>query len=400
MNPLLLQLRSAARRAVGSAPASLGRPHTGICNAGGPARRVAPLAPRTLQRRWCTAGTGEAGVEPEAGVPNAADDYDEEDWVVLGHLDRPIPFTPTDPEDEDLLRGETEMYHLYRGIEAGEVDWMEFVDLFTVCDQELVATAFMWSMYLKILPTLFGVKREFSRLLDFSHDYDTQTLNIVVQQLYRHGSNSEALRMWEMNIIQSNKRISNPNVMSLKIACEQVVPIDTSDDEWWLDRGILFAQSQRFKATRYRHFVDHLTPIRITPSMQVHVVDMCFAAMARHEIQPDLTLLYLMARACPVDIDYGRLLATRLAMMMETVDDSVVPLEARLLVTDFLHYKLESIEINPELSVMQGRQISTGDKIIVFIDDLKQAMLSPFRPDTHRPPSAHATGPNTIRIDV
>ena len=75
-----------------------------------------------------------------------------------------------------------------------------------------------------------------------------------------------------------------------------------------------------------------------------------------------------------------------------------VPMEARMLVTDFLHFKLESIPVNHDFSLLQGRRIGMKDRVAVFIDDAWQVASSPFRPDSWQPPTAHVTGKSTVQI--
>ena len=269
----------------------------------------------SLEEEWAEKGEDAKGPGHE---------YTEDDWVCLGHLDRPLPFTPTDEQDLDVLRAETELYRLYRQIEDGELHWTEIVPLFTTIDQELCATAFMWTMYLKVIPTMFGVKREIARLLHYAHDFDVNTLNVFVQKLSTLGSNEDVYFFWEKCIIRSNQKRLAPNCMSLKIMLEQTCPIDNSDDEWWLDRGVLFCQSKREKGKWYRKTVDQWRSKPLTASHQMVVIEDCFKAIQRHKIEPDFTLLYLLARTCPVHIDYGRFLATRLAMYMESLPSRVV----------------------------------------------------------------------------
>ena len=276
------------------------------------------------QTRFCSTAA-EATENTVEGVDDNPG-YDDEDWVILGHLDRPLPFMPSEEEGEDVVRAETEMYRLYREILAGEKSWVEIVDLFCVADQELVATAFMWTMYLSVIPTLFGVKREFARLLEYSHAYDIHTLNIVLQRLYKFGSQGEANNMWYKNIVCSNAKIAAPNVHSCKIVLEEVFAMNNTDDDWWLERGILYMQSEKVKVgfVRNRFNFDRLIPQKPTQSTQIETIDNVLLSMQRHNIKPDFTLLYLLARACPVDVDYGRFQATRLAMMMETLHDDTV----------------------------------------------------------------------------
>eukprot|EP01059_Diplonema_ambulator_P037106 TRINITY_DN9637_c0_g1_i4.p1 TRINITY_DN9637_c0_g1~~TRINITY_DN9637_c0_g1_i4.p1 ORF type:complete len:282 (+),score=28.87 TRINITY_DN9637_c0_g1_i4:60-905(+) len=266
---------------------------------------VGRAARRAATRRWCSST--------------------EDDWVILGHSDRPMPFEPSEHHGEDVVRAETELYRLYRKVEDKEESWIEFVELFATCDQELTATAFMWAMYLKVIPTLFGVKREFSRLLFYSHEYDIRVMNVVMMKQLRHRSDYEAYTTYNHNVLNTNKKITVPNTQTLNIMLELGHVQNPDEDEWWLDRGILFVESQRTNPNRIRRYLDQATPLPITPIVQLDLLSKTFElAFTRHKVKPDFTTLYLLARLCPVEIDLGRHFASTICMFMETLSDDDV----------------------------------------------------------------------------
>ncbi|KAJ9466143.1 hypothetical protein DIPPA_26639 [Diplonema papillatum] len=354
---------------------------------------------RAQQRRAYSA-RDEQNASPDFATGPESIDEEEGDWVILGELDRPLPFEPTLEGGEDTVRAENEMYNLYRIILRKECSWLEMVDLFTVCDQEVVATAFMWAMYLHVIPTLFGIKREYARMLHYYHAYDVRTLNMMVLRLIQHRSPLEAYQLWEKSLIRSNKKITNPTVHSLNIMLEYMVPASIDEDEWWLDRGILYVRTPQPKRnTVLRLYVDRAYPFPVNGAQQVDIINLCFAAIERHKIQPNFSTLYLLSRVIPVEIDFGRHQAATLCMFMETLPDEVVPLEARLLVTEFLHWRLENYEINPAMSMMKGPFLTTGHKAMIFVDDCYNALVSPWREDSYVPPHGKRLGRNTVDID-
>eukprot|EP01064_Diplonema_japonicum_P017115 TRINITY_DN2517_c0_g1_i1.p1 TRINITY_DN2517_c0_g1~~TRINITY_DN2517_c0_g1_i1.p1 ORF type:complete len:355 (+),score=54.22 TRINITY_DN2517_c0_g1_i1:62-1126(+) len=326
----------------------------------------------------------------------------EDDWVVLGHLDRPMKFDPTVTEGEDIVRAETEMYRLYRKIEDKEANWVQMVDLFTVCDQELVATAYMWAMYLKIVPTLFGVKREYGRMLHYHHEYDTRVLNVYIQKLLTHRSEYEAHRLWMTSLLHTNKTITIPNTESVNIMLEQCHGYSPEEDEWWLDRGVLFIAAERRRPNYIRRRVfDAVVPMTMTPTTSLDTISKIFElAFKRHKVTPDFTTLYLLARACPVELDMGRYFASAICMFMETIDDADVPLEARLLVSEFLHWKLENFQLDPSLSLMQGPALKASEKMLIFVDDCVRAATHTFRADNTQLMTGKRLGKNQIDIDL
>ena len=249
----------------------------------------------------------------------------EDDWVILGHIDRAMPFEPTKDLGPSVLRAETEMYHLYRKIKDGDADWLEMVDLFCCCDQELVSTAYMWSMYLEVIPTLFGAKREFARLFHYHHQFDISVFNALLKQFVSNGSFLEAGRLWQKSILRSNKLITEPNVHTLNIMLDMVLTPSPEEEEWWLDRGVLFVPSERKRASFFRpKILDSVSTKKLTTGDQFNMVGQCFQAIERYKIEPDFTTLYLMARVIRVEIDYGRHIASQICMYMETLNDDVV----------------------------------------------------------------------------
>eukprot|EP01063_Lacrimia_lanifica_P016404 TRINITY_DN22973_c0_g1_i1.p1 TRINITY_DN22973_c0_g1~~TRINITY_DN22973_c0_g1_i1.p1 ORF type:complete len:370 (+),score=151.32 TRINITY_DN22973_c0_g1_i1:60-1169(+) len=359
------------------------------------ARRAAGRA-----RRWCAGNTAESKAAREMLYEQYGEGT-EDDWVLLGHLDRPLDFIPSEHHGEDVVRAETEMYHLYRKIEDGEVPWTDMVDLFTVCDQELVASAFMWTMYLKIIPTLFGLKREYSRLNHFSHEFDTNTLNVVMLQMFKHHSSHEGFRFYIRHLVGSNKRISNPNMLSLCLMLEQVVPTNDLEDSWWLDRGILYVNMARKRPNILRRKIfDKVQEMPFFYRNIIAICGTCFEMLDRHRLEPDFTFLHLLARAIPVDVDYGRLMATRLVMFMESLDDEVVPFEVRMLVTEYLHWKMDNVAINPAICMMAGPLLSPLDKVHIFMDDCRQALLHPFKPPGSNVLQGEKINKNQVRVEL
>ena len=68
------------------------------------------------------------------------------------------------------------------------------------------------------------------------------------------------------------------------------------------------------------------------------------------------------------------------------------------MLSDYLHHKLESIDVDPALNLMQGPLVTTSEKAIIFLDDCRQAVMSPF----FRAPvqGAELNTKNTVRLDL
>eukprot|EP01060_Flectonema_neradi_P008216 TRINITY_DN1587_c0_g1_i3.p1 TRINITY_DN1587_c0_g1~~TRINITY_DN1587_c0_g1_i3.p1 ORF type:complete len:374 (+),score=26.94 TRINITY_DN1587_c0_g1_i3:48-1124(+) len=339
---------------------------------------------RTQQIKWCS---------------STVEETTDDDWVILGHLDRPIAFEPTKNAGNSVVRGETEMYHLYCKIKSGESSWIEMVDLFCCCDQELVATAYMWALYLDVIPTLYGVKREFARLLHYHHHFDIHVYNSYLKKLIRNGSFYEADRFWERCVLRTNNVVTEPTTHTLNIMLEMVLSPSPEEEEWWLDRGVLYVPSDRKRPTYFRKKIDQITPLEITTNYQFRIVRQCFQAIERYDLQPDFTTLFLMARIIRVEIDLGRHIASQICMYMETLKDDVMPVEARMLISEFLHWKLESVQIDHSLSIMSGARITAAEKMLIFYDDCKNALLYTFRTSDHIP-QAKPLGKNQVKIDL
>ena len=76
-----------------------------------------------------------------------------------------------------------------------------------------------------------------------------------------------------------------------------------------------------------------------------------------------------------------------------------VPVEARLLISEFLHWKLENVELDSKLSVMAGARITTREKFLVFFDDCKNALSYNFRTSDHIP-QVKPMGKNQVKIEL